>query len=298
MLEQGICRLETIPTSRIDSAASEALAPWRRPLAVHDPGNIVLDLAIALALGGDCLADVNLLRTEPGVFGRVASDPTVSRLVDTLAADVDRALAAIKQAQATARQKVWALAGEYAPDHSTDASAPLIIDLDATLVTAHSEKEHAAPTFKRGHPLLAFVDHGQAGTAEPLHLKLRPGTLDRTPPPTTSPSQEKALAQLPRHRPGRERMPRRRYTRRPPRATPGGWQQGWCRPTRSCRTLRAWLGSVPYEEVRPCSRPFAMVREAMITVVERPAGQDPGRVASPAPPRWWPTSRWRRWQPA
>jgi hypothetical protein len=54
------------------------------------------------------------------VFGRVASDPTVSRLVDTLAADVDRALAAIKQAQATARQKVWALAGEYAPDHSTD----------------------------------------------------------------------------------------------------------------------------------------------------------------------------------
>jgi hypothetical protein len=151
MLEQGICRLETIPTSRIDSAASEALAPWRRPLAVHDPGNIVLDLAIALALGGDCLADVNLLRTEPGVFGRVASDPTVSRLVDTLAADVDRALAAIKQAQATARQKVWALAGECAPDHSTDASAPLIIDLDATLVTSHSEKEHAAPTFKRGY---------------------------------------------------------------------------------------------------------------------------------------------------
>jgi Transposase DDE domain group 1 len=220
MLEQGICRLETIPTSRIDSAVSEALSPWRRPLAVHDPGNIVLDLAIALALGGDCLADVNLLRAEPGVFGRVASDPTVSRLVDTLAADVDRALAATKQAQATARQKVWALAGEYAPDHSTDASAPLIIDLDATLVTAHSEKEHAAPTFKRGfgfHPLLAFVDHGQAGTAEPLHLKLRPGTLDRTPPPTTSPSQGKALAQLPRHRPGSERMPRRRYTHRPPR---------------------------------------------------------------------------------
>ena len=108
MLEQGICRLETIPTSRIDSAASEALSPWRRPLAVHDPGNIVLDLAIALALGGDCLADVNLLRTEPGVFGRVASDPTVSRLVDTLAADVDRALGAIKQAQATAAESVGA----------------------------------------------------------------------------------------------------------------------------------------------------------------------------------------------
>ena len=174
----GVLLVETIRTSRIDSAVSEALSPWRRPLAVHDPGKIVLDLAIALALGGDCLADVNLLRAEPGVFGRVASDPTVSRLVDTLAVDVDRALAAIEQAQATARQNVWALAGEYAPDHGTDASAPLIIDLDATLVTADSEKEHAAPMLKRGfgfHPLLAFVDHGQAGTPEPLHLKLRPG---------------------------------------------------------------------------------------------------------------------------
>jgi hypothetical protein len=117
----GVLLVETIRTSRIDRAVSEALSPWRRPLAVHDPGKIVLDLAIALALGGDCLA-VNLLRAEPGVFGRVASDPTVSRLVDTLAADVDRALAAIEQARASARQNVWALAGEYAPDHDTDAS--------------------------------------------------------------------------------------------------------------------------------------------------------------------------------
>jgi hypothetical protein len=38
---------------------------------------------------------------------------------------------------------------------------------------------------------------------------------------------------------------------------PGGSQRGWCRATRSCRTLRAWLGSAPYEEVRPCNRPFS-----------------------------------------
>ena len=62
---------------------------------MHDPGKIVLDLAVALALGGDCLADVNLLRAEPALFGPVASDPTVSRLVDTLAGDVDHALTAI-----------------------------------------------------------------------------------------------------------------------------------------------------------------------------------------------------------
>ena len=96
----GVLLVETIRTSGIDRGLSTALAPWRKPLATHDPGKIVLDLAVALALGGDCLADVNLLRAEPGVFGRVASDPTVSRLIDTLAADADRALAAIEAARA------------------------------------------------------------------------------------------------------------------------------------------------------------------------------------------------------
>jgi len=113
--------------------------------AVGDPGKIVLDLAVALALGGDCLADVNLLRAEPAVFGPVASDPTVSRLVDTLAKDADRGLAAIETARAAARRQVWTLAGVHAPDHDSDAVSPLIIDLDATLVTSHSEKDMLHP---------------------------------------------------------------------------------------------------------------------------------------------------------
>jgi hypothetical protein len=64
---------------------SARLGPWRRPWAIHDPGKIVLDLAVAVALGGDCAADVAVVRAQPGVFGLVASDPTVSRLVATLA---------------------------------------------------------------------------------------------------------------------------------------------------------------------------------------------------------------------
>jgi hypothetical protein len=55
---------------------------------------------------------------------------------------------------------VWALAGEHAPHAADSAAAPLVIDLDATLVTAHSDKESAAPTFKRGyrfHPLWSFA---------------------------------------------------------------------------------------------------------------------------------------------
>jgi hypothetical protein len=75
----------------LDVGLSTALAPWGKPTARHDPGKIVLDLAIALALGGDCLADVALLREQPGVFGPVASDPTVSRTIDVLAADAPRA---------------------------------------------------------------------------------------------------------------------------------------------------------------------------------------------------------------
>jgi hypothetical protein len=76
----GVLLVETARTAGLDRALTEALAGWRRPLAVHDPGKIVLDLAVALALGGDCLADVAVLRAEPGVYGPVASDPTVSRL--------------------------------------------------------------------------------------------------------------------------------------------------------------------------------------------------------------------------
>lgn len=71
----------------------------------------------------------------------------------------------IDSAHAEARARVWALAGEHAP-HAASAAAPLVIDLDATLVTAHSDKESAAPTFKRGygfHPLWSFADHGAGG---------------------------------------------------------------------------------------------------------------------------------------
>jgi hypothetical protein len=69
-------------------ALSAGLTRWRTPRAVHDPGKIVLDLAVAVAvaLGGDCLADVSAVRAQPTLFGPVASDPVVSRLVSTLAA--------------------------------------------------------------------------------------------------------------------------------------------------------------------------------------------------------------------
>lgn len=174
----AVTLLRTSEKTGLTSALSAALAPWRKPLATHDPGKILLDLAVSVALGGDCLADIAVLREQPAVFGRVASDPTVSRLIAALATDASKVLAAIGRARVAARGTAWSLAGGNAPDHGIDAQHPLVIDLDATLVTAHSEKENAAPTFKKGfgfHPLLAFVDHGAEGTGEPLAWLLRPG---------------------------------------------------------------------------------------------------------------------------
>ena len=120
----GVLLTAAIGRVGLDQALSQALAPWRKPHAVHDPAKVVLDLAVTLALGGDCLADIALLRSAPGVFGPVASDPTVSRTIDALAVDAPAALAAIDTARAAARARAWQLAGPHAPDHDVDAARP------------------------------------------------------------------------------------------------------------------------------------------------------------------------------
>lgn len=100
---------------------------------MHDPAKVITDLAVTLALGMDCLADVALLRAEPGVYGLVASGRTVSRTIDALAKDAPGALKAINAARAVARKRAWTLAGTDAPDAGADAKTPLIVDLGATL---------------------------------------------------------------------------------------------------------------------------------------------------------------------
>ncbi|MEU7088412.1 IS1380 family transposase [Streptomyces achromogenes] len=202
----SVLLVETVRKSGLDRAISAALSPWRKPRAVHDPGKVLLDVALAVASGGDCLADVAMLRAEPTVFGPVASDPTVSRLVDALAVSGEKALQAIRAARAQARERVWRLAGQAAPD----ADGTVTVDHDGVLVVAHSEKEDAAPTWKRTyghHPLMAFVDHGPGGTGEPVAALLKPGNAGSNTAADHITTTQLALAQMPKqYRRGRRTL--------------------------------------------------------------------------------------------
>jgi hypothetical protein len=191
---------ETSRVAGLDTRLSQALAPWRADRAVHDPGKVLLDLATAVALGGDCLADIAAVRAQPMLFGSVASDPTVSRLFATLADDADAAVAVIRRARAQARAAVWSARRPLAGTPGTRDGGQVIIDIDATLVTAHSEKEGAEPTYKKGFgfaPMCAFVDHGEHGTGETLAIDLRPGRASAWNRADHIAILEQALAQLP-----------------------------------------------------------------------------------------------------
>ncbi|MFC8867937.1 IS1380 family transposase [Streptomyces sp. NPDC057148] len=202
----AVLLVETVRKTGLDQAISAALTPWRKARAVHDPGKVLLDVALAVALGGDCLADVAMLRAEPAVFGPVASDSTVSRLIDTLAAGGTRALTALRAARADVRERVWKLAGDAAPD----TGGQVTVDLDGVLVLAHSDKQDAAATWKKSfghHPLMGFVDHGRGGSGEPVAGLLRPGNAGSNTAADHVTAARLALAQLPRqYRRGRQTL--------------------------------------------------------------------------------------------
>jgi hypothetical protein len=194
----GVLLTQALRVTGLDCALDAALERWRPARAVHSPGKIIADLAVAVALGGDCLADVAMLRAQPELAGPVASDPVVSRLVTRLAADAPQALKAIRTARATARQRAWDLAGDAAPGAD---SGLITVDIDATIVTSCSEKEQAMPTWKKTyghHPLTVFADHGAEGSGEPLAFLLRPGNAGSNTASEHIEATRLGLAQMPR----------------------------------------------------------------------------------------------------
>lgn len=171
----------------LTGALSRALAPMRERRPKHDPGRVVRDLAVMLADGGDCLADLRAVRDQEPLFGMVASDATAFRVIDRIAGDPDL-LDALRAARARAREHAWAAGA---------APARIVIDIDATLITAHSEKDGAAGTFKGGfgfHPLLAYLDESR----EALAGVLRPGNAGANTAADHVQVVDLALEQLPR----------------------------------------------------------------------------------------------------
>jgi len=144
----------------LTAGLAQAMADTRSRRSAHDPGRVLRDLAVMLTDGGDALCDLGALRDQLGLFGPVASDATAFRVLDAVG---PARLEALRAARAQARARAWAMGA--APDE-------IVLDIDATLITAHSEKEGAAPTYKRGfgfHPLLCYLG------AEALAGRLRPG---------------------------------------------------------------------------------------------------------------------------
>jgi len=144
----------------LTTAMSSAMSPVVQRRRRRDPGVALAHVALLLADGGDCLSDLAVLRDEPDLFGVVASDSTALRALES-----GWAAEAIIDARRVARETAWAAGA--APETVT-------LDIDATLLVAHSDKEDAAPTYKGGfgfHPLCCFLDE----TNEALAGTLRSG---------------------------------------------------------------------------------------------------------------------------
>ncbi|MEU6322775.1 IS1380 family transposase [Streptomyces sp. NPDC047009] len=182
----------------LTAAYSAALRPLRPRGIGHDPGRIATDLAVMLADGGEAIADLAVLRDQAEVFGPVASTPTAWRL---LADTDDKTLACLRSARAQAREVAWLQAAETGEGMPAVQAAGrmlpgLVLDLDATLITCHSEKQQAAPTYKGGfgfHPLLCFL----ANTGEGLSGRLRPGNAGADTADDHITVLDQALAQIP-----------------------------------------------------------------------------------------------------
>jgi hypothetical protein len=170
----------------LTSSLSLRLAGIKQRRRGHDPGRVIRDLAVMLVDGGECVSDLGGVREQEALFGRVASDSTAFRMVDRIAS-TPGLVDAIRQAHARARARFWELHG--APERLT-------LDVDATLITAHSEKEQAAGNYKGGygfHPLQVYLDE----TREALGGLLRPGNAGSNTADDHKTVIDRALAQIP-----------------------------------------------------------------------------------------------------
>ena len=178
------------------SAAADGL---RRRGGGHDPGQVLVDVAVMLADGGEAIADIAALADQPDLHGPVASPATAWR---ALAGIDERRLAGMRAARAAAWERAWLARAEQSgrmlpPAHAAGRDLDyVVLDIDATLIEVHSEKEQASPHFKGGfgmHPILCFLDN----TNEALAGILRTGRAGSNTAADHIAVLDQALGQLP-----------------------------------------------------------------------------------------------------
>ena len=177
--------------SGLTEALSEAMSPTRERRSAHDPGFVLRDLAVSIADGGDCVSDLGVLAGQEQLFGAVASQSTAHRVIKSIDGPL---LEAIRTGRAKARERAWEAGAR---------PREIVLDIDATLITAHSEKEDAAGNYKGGfgfHPLLCYL----AETGEPLAGLLRPGNAGSNTAADHFQVLQAALEQLPEADLGRD----------------------------------------------------------------------------------------------
>ncbi|MGH2882643.1 MAG: IS1380 family transposase [Solirubrobacteraceae bacterium] len=154
--------VELADRTGLTAGLSDALGSTRERRSAHGPGRVLRDVAVMLADGGDCVTDTDAYRGQERLFGARASETTTHRVLKSVDAQL---LARIRAARVKARARVWGAGAR---------PATITLNIDATLLTAHSDKELAAGNYKHGygfHPLGCWLDE----TGEALAAVLRPG---------------------------------------------------------------------------------------------------------------------------
>lgn len=200
----ALLRELTEVTGLVEGWTEQLLDTYKALPTVHAPGRVLADLAVAIADGGDALSHLKTLRDQDKLFSVVASAPTAWRVIERVDAEH---LTRLRRVRALARERAWAAGA------GPDLTQGLTIDLDATILISHSEKENAAATWKKTfgfHPLMAYLDRPDICGGEALAGMLRTGKAGSNTAADHQQVLAMALAALPPHarpRPGEPDSP-------------------------------------------------------------------------------------------
>lgn len=191
----------------VTDIVDEAFLGLQKPTLTHTIGSTMTSMALALILGADDASDIDLLAplVATGLITQIPSDSTIHRRHQDIAEDDKHAQTSYYAAMKTLRTRAWNQLADRNPAYWATESNPLVIDIDATEIRAHSNKELATPTWKKHfgfHPLCAFVDFGDQHGGEVLAVQLRTGKAGSNTIDDHKHILAMALASLPEHADG------------------------------------------------------------------------------------------------